>query len=142
MDVGPNEVWGTVDNKVKLAMNNNASDRVCGPDRLKCRWSGDEWTARTIEYLEARRNKSAPFFLYLSYTAPHAGSFGAGEDGSPVPRISTGTWWLCDVRPTTALDVTALMARGWACRIQLALVFCLPLCGLLGNGDAADASVS
>ncbi len=62
-------------------------------DRLQCRWSGDEWTARAQAYIASRQGVVKPFFLYLAYTAPHAGSVGSDiEHGEPVPRISTGPY--------------------------------------------------
>lgn len=93
MDVGPSEYWNVSDNKVELPQNANASQASCGADRLQCRWSGDEWTAQAQAYLHTRANNTQPFFLYLSYTAPHAGAIGSeSEHGEPVPRISTGPY--------------------------------------------------
>ena len=34
-----------------------------------------------------------PWFLYLAYTAPHAGSVGSvGEDDVPAPRVDSGPY--------------------------------------------------
>ena len=106
MNVGPDNHWNTSDNTFPIAENVNASDAKCGTDRLNCRWSGDEWTAQAKAYLQNRSSatdsesesfgsneEQNPFFLYLSYTAPHAGDVGSsGEHGEPVPRISSGPY--------------------------------------------------
>merc|ERR1719251_402657 len=60
-----------------LPENAKASVENCGHDHLKCLWSGDDWTEAATSWLqEAGVRQSSgdhtPFFMYLSYTAPHA----------------------------------------------------------------------
>ena len=85
--------WNSTDSSIALPANANASNAKCGVDRLKCRWSGDEWTAQAQAYLASRKGVAKPFFLDLAYTAPHAGAVGSNDEhGEPVPRISTGPY--------------------------------------------------
>lgn len=82
---------------VTIEKNVNASKAKCGVDRANCSWSGDLWTADAKSFLKDHAAGGAyegkPFFLYLSYTAPHAGSIGSdSENGEPVPRISQGPY--------------------------------------------------
>ena len=48
----------------------------------------DVFQDAALQWLDSR-NRSAPFFLYLSFTVPHAGGWGdapqAPEQGAPVP---------------------------------------------------------
>ena len=44
-----------------------------------------------VDWITAHKND--PWFLYLAYTAPHAGSVGSvGENDVPVPRVSSGPY--------------------------------------------------
>lgn len=96
MDFGeilPNGTHST--SEITIPANINASEKNCGPDRLKCMWSGDLWTNETRTFLASPEASSAttPWMLYLSYTAPHAGGVGTNSEGQPpVPRISTGPY--------------------------------------------------
>uniref|UniRef100_A0A7S4DKW1 Sulfatase N-terminal domain-containing protein n=1 Tax=Lotharella globosa TaxID=91324 RepID=A0A7S4DKW1_9EUKA len=89
----PSFMYRNQDN-VTIPENVGASDATCGPDREKCKWSGDLWTEEAIKFLgKFAEGEKDPFFLYLSYTAPHAGSIGDDDEhGEPVPRISKGPY--------------------------------------------------
>ena len=77
--------------EIAIPANADASEFNCGADHLKCAWSGDLWTNETVRFIESA--PAAPWYLYLSYTAPHAGAIGStGEGQPPVPRISTGPY--------------------------------------------------
>eukprot|EP00756_Hemistasia_phaeocysticola_P040048 Hpha_TRINITY_DN16844_c1_g1::TRINITY_DN16844_c1_g1_i1::g.152638::m.152638 len=83
--------------------NNTAVDHIhknefamigaCGHDHSKCDWSGDLWTQDAVDYIVnnggTRRPTEKPFFAYVSFTSPHAGSVGTQiEDDVPGPRLS------------------------------------------------------
>lgn len=77
--------------EIPIPANTNASEYNCGTDHLKCAWSGDLWTNDTLRFIGSA--PATPWYLYLSYTAPHAGSIGSnGEGQPPVPRISSGPY--------------------------------------------------
>jgi len=76
-----------------IPQNEGASVSKCGPDHSKCLWSGDMWTADAINWVTSQRRGSKPWFLYLAYTSPHAGSVGSvGEDDVPGPRVTSGPY--------------------------------------------------
>jgi arylsulfatase A-like enzyme len=100
---------------VTIPENVGASVKSCGSsDHEKCSWSGELWTIAAVEYI---KNHSAganrpPFFLYLAYTTPHAGSVGSiDENDIPVPFVSkslyANTSWP-QVEKDFATAVTAL----------------------------------
>jgi len=85
--------------KEEIKNNKLASRLTCGHDFDGCDWSGDLWTREAVDYLDRHAEKrhlqringedETPFFMFLSYTAPHAGDVGSiRETGEPVPRIS------------------------------------------------------
>jgi membrane-anchored protein YejM (alkaline phosphatase superfamily) len=78
-----------------------ASVENCGADHAKCAWSGDLWTSDAQSFISQNAEKqrsgngddSKPFFLYLAYTTPHAGSVGSlAENDVPVPNVSKGPY--------------------------------------------------
>lgn len=81
---------------ITIEANVGASVATCGLDYAKCSWSGDLWTDDAVAYIQNTRNQrtvDAPFYLFLSYTAPHAGSVGSvAENDVPAPRVHTGPY--------------------------------------------------
>lgn len=77
-----------------LVDNKMASPASCGADRDNCTWTGDIWTDLAVGYIHERTpSEPEPFFLYLSWTTPHAGGIGTNVEGEPpVPRISQGPY--------------------------------------------------
>ena len=75
-----------------IAKNLRASKASCGADHEKCTWSGDLFTTAAVDWIQ-QQGSATPWFLYLSYTSPHAGAVGTtGEDGVPSPRVSSGPY--------------------------------------------------
>ena len=66
--------------EIPIPSNSNASETRCGPDRLQCTWSGDLWTAEALSFIKTAA-AVAPWMMYLSYTAPHAGGVGTNTEG-------------------------------------------------------------
>ncbi len=81
-----------------IPQNRGSSIASCGPDHARCVWSADLWTTDAINWISAHGIDAAgvqqkPWFLYLAYTAPHAGSVGSvGEDDVPAPRVGSGPY--------------------------------------------------
>lgn len=78
---------------LSVVANVGASKAKCGHDFENCIWSAELWTEDAISYIinkgASRRPAGKPFFLYLAYTSPHAGSVGnVGEDDVPGPGTS------------------------------------------------------
>ena len=74
-----------------VVKNGGASVDFCGPEHSKCVWSADLWTADAVDWVCG--SKEVPWFLYLAYTSPHAGSVGSiAENDVPVPRVSKGPY--------------------------------------------------
>jgi uncharacterized sulfatase len=95
------------DENTTIRANLGASTETCGADRTNCEWTGDIWTAAAVDFIRnatSRANgvqqapvptaaKPKPFFLYLAFTTPHAGSVGSiAESGVPVPLVSQGPY--------------------------------------------------
>lgn len=94
--------------QLDIPENKNASRDYCmSPSGQQvCRFTHDLWTNRTVDILtkEAKRQaadaakgqETAPFFVYLSYTDPHAGGWqGTAESGNPVPsdgQFDNSSW--------------------------------------------------
>ena len=74
--------------------NVGASVESCGPDHEKCAWSADLWTIDAIDWIVANSlEHNRPWFLYLAYTSPHAGSVGSiAENDVPAPRVSSSPY--------------------------------------------------
>ena len=73
-----------------LPLNTKPKSRsLCMANPSAYNYTTDIFTAAALRWLETGRTASKPFFLYLSYTVPHAGGWGswprAPEDGNPVP---------------------------------------------------------
>lgn len=69
--------------------NQNASAEKCGSPLTKnCVWAQDLFVNMTIELLdEFAVTPEQPFFLFLSFTTPHAGGIGTNaETGIPAPE--------------------------------------------------------
>ena len=80
-------------NQEKIAVEGNqlppessAEDRIGGWGRSvkQVTYSGDLFTKEALAFLE--QNKDRPFFLYLTYTTPHANNE-AGQNGMEVPSL-------------------------------------------------------
>lgn len=76
-----------------VSKNVGASVETCGYEHSKCVWSADLWTTDAVDWVSAAGANKAPWFLYLAYTSPHAGSVGSiAENDVPVPRVSKGPY--------------------------------------------------
>jgi arylsulfatase A-like enzyme len=88
---------------VAVPQNANASAERCGNDLSECAWASDLFTEEAVAFLRRRRGVerlaalapapvpaiARPWFLFLSYTSPHAGAVGnVSEVEIPVPRLS------------------------------------------------------
>jgi arylsulfatase A-like enzyme len=84
--------WIFVNNtNTSIAKNLHASATSCGAQHEKCVWSADLFTSAATDWIAQQRAKS--WFLYLSYTSPHAGAVGSiGENDIPSPRVSSGPY--------------------------------------------------
>jgi len=84
--------------ELDIPENKNASRDFCMSPvgRETCKFTHDLWTNRTVDILQkeasrqhadaAKGEDTKPFFIYLSYTDPHAGGWKAqDESGNPVP---------------------------------------------------------
>ena len=68
--------------EIPIPANAKASKTSCGTDFLQCRWSGDLWTEEATYFIEQSNTPaSQPWYLYLAYTAPHAGDVGDNGEG-------------------------------------------------------------
>ena len=77
------------ENQIPLPLNRDASRIKCMHEPLSCNYSHDLLTDRAFELIKNRTllHSEQPFFLYLSWTLPHAGGWrGVIEDGEPVPN--------------------------------------------------------
>eukprot|EP00049_Salpingoeca_infusionum_P006356 m.105623 g.105623 ORF g.105623 m.105623 type:complete len:506 (+) comp13283_c0_seq3:337-1854(+) len=79
---------------ITVNQNLNADPESCGADAKSCLWSGDAWTQDAVTFLKNHTNTSStPFFLYLAYTAPHAGAIGSTQENDvPGPDVSSGPY--------------------------------------------------
>eukprot|EP00966_Prymnesium_polylepis_P043248 1004243-Prymnesium_polylepis.1 len=81
----------TVQNEsVPLPLNTKEKDReLCMAKPSRYNYTTDIFADHAIGWLRARPPSSRPFFLYLSFTVPHAGGWGSApsepEQGNPVP---------------------------------------------------------
>jgi len=80
----PLEVWEN-QNKIDLPQNQDASRKRCMKEGNTCSFSNTLFYEKALEFLE-NQTQSTPWFLYLSWTVPHAGGWkGIDEVGAPVP---------------------------------------------------------
>lgn len=77
----------------------------------------DVFNQAALEWLRQGRDPARPFFLYMSFTVPHAGGWGSAplspEDGNPVPsdlQYASRTSWP-EVERDHAASITHLDAR-------------------------------
>ena len=85
-------------------------------------WSADLWTADAVDWVTAQGEASKPWYLYLAYTAPHAGSVGSvDENDIPAPRVGSGpyadklgTWPAVEVHFATAVTEIDRAVGSWA----------------------------
>ncbi|XP_011409959.1 PREDICTED: steryl-sulfatase-like [Amphimedon queenslandica] len=77
------------DKQVMFPENQNASDAKCGSPRTEhCTWAEDAFINETLNLLSDMANQTKPFYLFLSFTTPHAGAVGSdAETGVPGPSI-------------------------------------------------------
>ena len=72
-----------------IPQNKNASKQNCGSPLTKnCVWAQDLFINKTMDLLEKfAATPDRPFYLFLSFTTPHAGAIGSdGETGVPAPE--------------------------------------------------------
>eukprot|EP00118_Oscarella_pearsei_P028982 m.3398 g.3398 ORF g.3398 m.3398 type:complete len:472 (+) comp9346_c0_seq1:2159-3574(+) len=77
------------DKQDMIPENKNASAAKCGsPLTTHCVWAQDLFVNMTQKWLAMfAENKDKPFYLFLSFTTPHAGGIGSnGETGVPAPE--------------------------------------------------------
>ena len=78
-----------------VVKNQGASNTTCGHDYSDCAWTGDLWTLDAVDWITASAKETLPWFLYLAFTSPHAGSVGSIElNDVPAPRVSVGPYAL------------------------------------------------
>ena len=85
-------------------------------------WSADLWTADAVDWVTAQGEASKPWYLYLAYTAPHAGSVGSvDENDIPAPRVGSGpyadklgTWPAVEVHFAAAVTEIDRAVGSWA----------------------------
>lgn len=104
---------------ITIDANEHATKNTCGKDYKECVWSADLWTDAAIKIINAQKPPSTgakPFFMYLSYTSPHAGSVGSiAENDVPAPRTSTGPYANETGWPSVEIDfATAVTATDTA----------------------------
>ena len=84
--------------QIPLPLNQDASREKCMNQPLKCNYSHDLFAQKTLEVIknQTQNNPDQPFFLYVTWTLPHAGGWrGVVEDGEPVPSdgpFAKTTW--------------------------------------------------
>ena len=86
------------ENEIPLPLNKGASRHRCMNQPWTCNYTHDLFTHQAFEWItnQTRNPTKQPFFLYLSWTLPHAGGwFGVIESGEPVPNNEpfNGTTW-------------------------------------------------
>eukprot|EP01062_Namystynia_karyoxenos_P067748 TRINITY_DN617_c0_g1_i2.p1 TRINITY_DN617_c0_g1~~TRINITY_DN617_c0_g1_i2.p1 ORF type:complete len:470 (+),score=114.27 TRINITY_DN617_c0_g1_i2:76-1485(+) len=83
---------------VNLTLNwKTCSRELCMAHPELYNYSIDVFHAHGVEWLQKHAGGSSPFFLYMSYTVPHAGGWvGTKESGAPVPsdgQYASQTSW-------------------------------------------------
>lgn len=96
---------------VPFPANANASRAACMAAGSTCVWSHELWTEAALAALASlsAAQPPRPFFLYLSYTDPHAGGWsGSEEEGNPVPSDGAfaGAPW-----PTVEVDHASVIVN-------------------------------
>ena len=96
-----------------IPQNEKASVAKCGtPLTTHCVWAQDLFVNMTEKWLDMfAENKDQPFYLFLSFTTPHAGGVGSNsETGVPVPEAimpySSHTDW-----PQVERDFASVITR-------------------------------
>ena len=91
---------GNLTGNVNLSLNYKQRSRdLCMASPLSYNYTTDMFQTRALRWIEnAATNTETPFFLYLSFTVPHAGGWGDTnkESGAPVPkdgRYANQTTW-------------------------------------------------
>ena len=100
-----------------LPLNQKAKSRdACMATPALFNYTTDIFTDAATRWLHGRAEPSRPFFLYVSYTVPHAGGWGsapdAPEQGAPVPtdlQFANRSW--PEVERDHAASVSYLDAR-------------------------------
>jgi len=67
---------------VRLPENNLATAARCSSSSNGCSFIHDLLTTRAVTYIQERTSQQNPFFLFLSYTTPHVGSWKPEKEGS------------------------------------------------------------
>eukprot|EP00757_Euglenozoa_sp_SAG-D1_P010997 gene10997-3309_t len=106
-DMYPNQLW-EMENHLNYPGNTNASREKCMAQGNSCTYTIDEFYNFGEQFVSTHAKKPDPFFLFLSYTVPHAGGWNNdAEAGQPVPQngqYSKETW--PDVEKDHASDIT------------------------------------
>lgn len=63
-----------------LPKNRFAKEQLCTASLNNCNFTHDMFTHEAEKYIRERATKSDPFFLFLSYSTPHVGSWRASEN--------------------------------------------------------------
>ncbi|XP_065921017.1 N-acetylgalactosamine-6-sulfatase-like [Dysidea avara] len=97
-DYYPPFLWHN-EKQIEIPANKNASTEKCGyPYTTHCVWAEDLMVNATLQYLEEAASSSMrPFYLFHSFTTPHAGGIGTDkETGVPapydLPQYSKNEW--------------------------------------------------
>mmetsp|Transcript_35328 Transcript_35328/g.43607 ORF Transcript_35328/g.43607 Transcript_35328/m.43607 type:complete len:543 (+) Transcript_35328:439-2067(+) len=69
------------DANLHLPKNERASEERCTSQPESCEFIHDLYTEEAVSLIKQRTNKENPFFLFLSYTAPHVGSWDPEPEG-------------------------------------------------------------
>ena len=104
------------DANVTIEQNAGASPETCGDFHADCAWTGDLWTDAAVGYVRNHSTSDKPFFLYLAYTTPHAGSVGSVEEVDvPAPLVNESVYYNLSGWPSVEQDfanaITSLDAR-------------------------------
>lgn len=103
------------ESQLPLPLNRDASRRKCMEKPSSCNYSHDLLSEKAFELIKTRalNHSDEPFFLYLSWTLPHAGGWrGYIEYGEPVPNNQpfTNTMWP-DVEKDHAAMISSYLDR-------------------------------
>jgi arylsulfatase A-like enzyme len=101
-----------------LPLNSKSKSRsLCMAQPDQYNYTTDVFNHAALDWLRHERNVTRPFFLYLSYTVPHAGGWAsaplAPEEGNPVAsdlQYASQTLWP-EVERDHAASITYLDAR-------------------------------
>ena len=107
--------------KISYPTNAKATRESCMKSNNTCQYSHSLFVDRALQYMDDHKEQQEngkderPFFLYASFTIPHAGGWTGdfAEQGNPVPsdgRYSSGNDWP-DVERDHAASITEYLDR-------------------------------